>query len=140
MADIIYNSAKGKLMDGSIDLDTDTINIALVTSSYTPNQDTHEDFDDITNEVTDTGYTAGGATLSNVSISINTTDNRAELDADDVTWSDSSITARGAVIYKDTGTAGTSWLICYLDFTSDYTSTNSDFTITWGADGIINLS
>ena len=48
MADVIYNSFKANIMNGSIDLDTDTIKVALVTSSYTPDQDAHEDFADVT--------------------------------------------------------------------------------------------
>ena len=50
-------------MDGSIDLDTNTIKVALVTRPIRPNQDAHDFFDDITNEVSGTGYTAGGASL-----------------------------------------------------------------------------
>lgn len=127
-------------MDGSIDLDTDTIKVALVTSTYTPDQDVHDFFDDITNEVTGTGYTAGGATLASKTVSADTTDNEGVFDAADVTWTTSTITARGAVIYKSTGTASTSALICYLDFTSDQSSTAGDFTIQWNAEGILNLA
>lgn len=47
---------------------SDTIKVALLTSSYTPNYDTHDFFDDITNEVTGTGYTAGGATLGSKTV------------------------------------------------------------------------
>lgn len=119
MADVIYNSFKKKIMDGSIDLDTDTIKVALVTSSYTPNQDVHDFFDDITNEVSGTGYTAGGASLANKVVSADNTDDEGVFDADDVTWTTSTITARGAVVYKSTGTASTSPLICYIDFGSD---------------------
>ena len=72
MADVIYNSFKGKIMDGSIDLDTDTIKVVLVTSSYTPNIDTHTQYSHITNQVTGTGYTAGGATLANKSVAVDT--------------------------------------------------------------------
>lgn len=140
MADVIYNSFKAKIMDGSIDLDTDTINVALVTSSYTPDQDAHEDYADITNEVSGTGYTSGGAALANKAVSIDDTDNEGVFDADDVTWSSSTITARGAIIYKDSGVAGTSWFICYLDFTSDQSSSAGDFTISWNAEGILNLN
>jgi len=140
MADIIYNSFKQKIMDGSIDLDTDTIKVALVTSSYTPDQDSHEDFADITNEVSGTGYTAGGATLANKAVTKDNTDNEGMFDADDVTWSSSSITARGAVVYKDSGVAATSWLICYKDFVSDYTSLNGDWVIPWNAEGIVNIT
>lgn len=140
MADVIYNSFKAKIMDGSIDLDTDTIKVALVTATYTPNQDTHDFFDDVTNEVSGTGYTAGGATLASKTVTADTTDNEGVFDAADVTWSTSTITARGAVIYKSTGTASTSALICYLDFGSDQSSSAGDFTIQWNAEGILNLA
>lgn len=139
MANVIYNSFKRDIMNGGIDLDTDTIKVALVTSTYTPNIDTHEDFADITNEVTGTGYTAGGATLS-VTVSVDNTDDEGVFDATDVTWSSSTITARGAVIYKDTGTPATSPLICYIDFGEDKVSSSGDFTITWATEGIINLN
>ncbi|HEX8609330.1 MAG TPA: hypothetical protein VF679_11875 [Pedobacter sp.] len=140
MADVIYNSFKKKIMDGSIDLDTDTIKVALVTSSYTPDQDAHDFFDDVTNEVTGTGYTAGGATLANKTVTADNTDNEGVFDADDVSWTTSTITARGAVIYKSTGTASTSPIIAYIDFGADKTSTAGTFQITWAAEGILNLN
>ena len=127
-------------MDGGIDLDTDTIKVALVTSAYTPNQDTHDFFDDVTGEVTGTGYTAGGETIANDDVTVDTTDNEGVYDGDDVTWTSSTITARGAVVYKSTGTSSTSALICYLDFTTDQSSSAGDFTLQWNAEGIINLA
>lgn len=63
-----YLSGISDLITGNIDIDTDTIKCALTTSSYTPNLDTHDRFDDVTNEVTGTGYTAGGATLGSVTV------------------------------------------------------------------------
>lgn len=140
MADIIFNNFKKLIMNGGIDLDTDTIKVALVTSAYTPDQDAHDFFDDVTNEVSGTGYSAGGASLANKAVTADNTDNEGVFDADDVTWSTSTITARGAVIYKSTGTASTSALICYLDFGSDKTSTAGNFTIAWNAEGILNLA
>jgi hypothetical protein len=139
MANIIYNSAKAKLMDGSIDLDTDTIRVALVTSDYTPSQDDHEDYADITNEVVGTGYTAEGAALANKAVTTDDTDNEGVFDADDVTWTSSTITARGAIVYKDSGTAATSWFLCYYDFGSDQSSSSGDFTIAWNSEGILNI-
>lgn len=127
-------------MNGGIDLDTDTIKVALVTSSYTPDIDAHDNFDDITNEVSGTGYTAGGATLGSVTVTVDNTDNEGVFDAADTSWASSTITARGAVIYKSTGTASTSKLICYVDFGSDVTSTSSTFQITWNSEGILNLN
>ena len=139
MANVIYNSFKQKIMDGSIDLDTDTIRVALVTSTYTPDQDAHEDYADITNEVVGTGYTAEGAALANKAVTKDNTDNEGVFDADNVTWASSTITARGAIVYKDSDTATTSWFIAYFDFTSDQSSNNGNFTITWNAEGIVNL-
>lgn len=52
----------------AVDLDSDTIKCALTTSTYTPNFDTHDFFDDVTNEVSGTGYSAGGATLASVAV------------------------------------------------------------------------
>ena len=139
MADLVYNSFKQKIMDGSIDLDTDTIKVALVTSSYTVSQDDHEDYADITNEVTGTGYTAGGATLANAAVTKDNTNDVGKFDADDVTWTTSTITARGAIVYKDSGTGATSWFICYIDFGGDKASTAGSFTLRWHADGIVSL-
>lgn len=140
MADVIYNSFKKLIMDGSIDLDTDTIKVALVTSSYTPDQDTHTYFSSVTNEVSGTGYTAGGATLANKTVTQDNTDNEGVFDANDVSWTTATITARAAVVYKSTGTASTSALICYIDFGADKVSTAGTFTIAWNAEGILNLN
>lgn len=140
----IYNLHKQYILDnttnGRVDWDGDTIKVALVTSSYTPNFDTHNFFDDVTNEVTGTGYTAGGATLASVTITLDTTNDRVDVDAADTSWPTSTITARGAVIYKSTGTASTSPLIAYLDFTTDQVSSAGTFLITWNASGILRLA
>ena len=64
MASLIYNSALEDEATGAIDYDTDTFKVMLVTSSYTPDKDAHEFFDDVTNEVSGTGYTAGGETVT----------------------------------------------------------------------------
>src|SRR4051794_9558821 len=103
MANLVYNSFKRDIMNGALDLDTDTIKVMLVTSGYTPNIDTHTKRSDVTNEVVGTGYTAGGATLANKAVTADNTDDEGVFDADDITWSSSTITARGAVLYKSRG-------------------------------------
>lgn len=141
MADVIYNSFKRDIMNGALDLDTDTIKVMLVTSSYTADQDAHTKRSDVTNEVSGTGYTAGGASLANKVVSADNTDNEGVFDADDVAWTTSTITARGAVLYKSRGGASSAdELLCYLDFGSDKISTAGTFTISWNAEGIINLN
>lgn len=141
MADIIYNSFKRDIMNGSIDLDTDTINVMLVTSTYTPDQDAHTKRSDITNEVSGTGYSAGGSALAGKAVTVDNTDNEGVFDANDLSWTTSTITARGAVLYKARGGASSAdELICYLDFGTDKTSTAGTFTISWNAEGILNLN
>lgn len=140
MANVVYNAFKKNIMNGGIDLDTDTIKVAIVTSSYSPDQDAHEYFDDVTNEVTSDNYTAGGAELANKAVTQDNTDNEGVFDADDASWTGVTFTARGAVIYKSTGTAATSPLIAYIDFGEDLSPSAQDFTIQWGTEGIVNLN
>jgi hypothetical protein len=138
MSSCLYTSFKRDRNDGLINLASDTIKVALVTSSYSPNQDTHEKFSDVANEVAaGNGYTAGGAALSNKTVTKDNTNHAAVFDADDVSWDPSTITARAAVIYKDTGTPSTSPLIAYIDFGADKSSSSDRFRIIWNANGII---
>jgi hypothetical protein len=141
MASKLYGNFLLKALNKEVDFDSDTIKVALLTSSYTPNQDTHDYFNDVSaNEVTGTGYTAGGITLSSKTATYDSGTNVIVLDAADVTWSSSTITARYAVVYDSTGTASTSALIGYVDFGSDQSSTNGNFTITWDSTGIVRIT
>lgn len=136
-----YGNAFVAAFNKEIDFNSDTIKVALCTSSYTPNQDTHDYFDDITNEVTGTGYTAGGATLGSATITYTGATNTLMLDGADVSWSTSTITARYAVIYDATpGTNATRPLIAYVDFGADVSSTAGTFSITWDAAGIATVT
>jgi hypothetical protein len=138
----LYGNFLAKALNKEVDWDSDTIKVALLTSSYTPNQDTHDYYDDISsNQITGTGYTAGGATLSSKTVTYDATNNVIVLDAADVTWGSSTITARYAVIYDDSGaSAATKPLIGYVDFGSDQSSTNGNFTITWDSTGIVRIT
>lgn len=120
-----------------IDWDTDTIKVALATSTYTPDPDTHDFFNDITNEVTGTGYTAGGVTLTSPTLTVVGASNQVQLDAADSSWTTSTITARYAIVYKSTGTASTSPLVGYVDFGADVSTSAGTFQITWAATGIL---
>jgi len=141
MASKLYGNFLLKALNKEVDFDTDTIKVALLTSSYTPNQDTHDYFNDVsTYEVTGTGYTAGGITLASKTATYDSGTNVIVLDAADVTWSSSTITARYAVVYDSTGTSSTSALIGYVDFGSDQSSTNGNFTITWDSTGIVRIT
>jgi hypothetical protein len=133
----MYGQAILNAFKGLIDFENDTIKVALCTSSYSVDQDAHDFFDDITNELAASGgYTSGGETIANCSLTYTAGTNVIKLDGDDVTWSAFTNTFRYAVIYKSTGTASTSPLICYVDFGEDVGATGTDYTIEWNADGI----
>lgn len=128
MADLIFNSALEDEATGAIDYNTDTFKILLVTSTYTPNKDTHTRRSDVTNEVTGTGYTAGGATCA-CTVAKDTANDRVTLTFAATSWATSTITARGAVIYKSTGTAANDPLVCYIDFGADVVTTATTFSV-----------
>lgn len=127
-----YDKLWKLLLTGGIDLDTDTLKLALVTSSYTPST-AHDEWADVsTNEVaTGSGYTTGGVTLANP---VATNDN---IDFDDVTWTSLTKTFRYAVAYKSGSGGGlTNPLLFYilLDSTpADIVSSGSNYTIQWNS-------
>lgn len=118
----ICSSFKEELLDGTHDFGTDTIKIALYTSSATLNATTTAY--SATNEVSGTGYSAGGATLGSVTTTLSGT--TAFLDFADASWAASTITARGALIYNSTEA---NKAIAVLDFGIDVSSTAATFTV-----------
>jgi len=119
----------------------DTFKLALYTSSATIDANTTAYT--TSNEVTGTNYTAGGGTLTRLGVV--TSNNNASTgtgftDFSDLTFSNATITARGALIYNNTPSANsnanttlTNAAVCALDFGSDKTSTDGDFTIIFPA-------
>ncbi len=128
MASLIYNSCLNDMATGAIDFDTNSFKIELVTSSYTPNKDTHTKRSDVTNEISGTGYTEGGVSTA-VTVTNDTANDRIDINFADVSWASATLTAAAAVIYKTTGTASTDNLVAYLDFGGNVTSTNGTFTL-----------
>ena len=133
MASGIYNRFKANLMNKEVDLEADTIKVALYdnTHVFTATDNVYT----ATNEVTGTGYTAGGAALASKTVTQAAT---TKFDAADTSWTTATITAYHAVIYDDTH--ATNDLICNIDFGGAQTSTAGTFTIQWHADGIITLA
>ena len=130
-------SFKEDLLQKEQDMDTDTIKIALYTSSATLDATTTAY--SATNETSGTGYTAGGVTLTGATIGISGT--TAYVDYDDPEWTTASFTARGALIYNDT-TAGDN-SIAVLDFGGDFTVSSGTFRIVFpaaGASAIIRIA
>ena len=122
----VCTSFKVALLDGEMDFSSDTTDvfkIALYTSSATLGAATTAYT--VSNEVSGTGYSAGGETLV-ISANPASSGTTAFLDFADVTWSSSTITARGALIYKS---GGGNPAVAVLDFGADKSSTSGDFTI-----------
>lgn len=133
-------SFKSELMSGLHDFDNpggNTFKIALYTSSATLGASTTAY--SATNEVSGTGYTAGGNTLT--AVSPTTSGTTAYVDFADTTWSSSTITANGALIYNNTNA---NRACAVLAFGSDKSSSNGDFQIIFptanATDAIIRIA
>ena len=125
----MVTSFKKALLDGQMDFSSNTsqaFKIALYTSSASLSATTTAY--STTNEISGTGYTAGGNTLSVVAPT--TSGTTALLDFADTTWSTATITARGALIYQ---TGGSVPAVAVLNFGADKTATAGDFTIQFPA-------
>ena len=115
---------KQNLLNGLENFTSGTYKIALYTS--VANLDNTTTAYTTTGEVVGTGYTAGGKTLVNIAPASSTTQNCAYISFNNVTWTDASFTARGALIYNSTTNAA----VCVLDFGSDKVASGS-FTVTF---------
>jgi len=113
-------------LDGAQNLGNggNTLKIALYTSSASLGA-TSSAYS-ATNEVSGTGYTAGGVALSSQAVAYDSTNQVAYFDAADPSWSSATITARGALIYNNTKSNAS---IAVLDFGSDYSSSNGTFQV-----------
>ena len=121
-------SFKSEILQEGHNLASDTLKIALYTSSanlgaattaYTTSQ-----------EISGTGYSAGGETLT--STTVGTSGTTAFFDADDPTWTSASFTARGALIYNSTNSDKA---IAVLNFGGDFTVSSGTFRIVFPAAG-----
>lgn len=119
-------SFKQELFEAEHDFTTDTFKIALYTNAATLDASTTAYT--TTNEVSGTGYTAGGETLTVVAPTTDGT--TAIVDFNDVSISSSTITARGALIYNS---SKSNKAVAVFDFGSDQSSISSTFTITMPA-------
>jgi len=129
----ICNTFKKELLQGKHDFDTssDTYKLAMYTSLATLGASTQNYTTG--NEVSSSGYTAGGSALVNQGVKVSSAvaiTNFANLSFTGVT-----LTARGALIYNTTtdGGTGTTDAVCVLDFGGDKTATAGTFTIQFPA-------
>lgn len=140
MASHFYTTGLKECLDGTIDLDTDTIKLMLVTASYTPNKDdlvvdAGGANDPVDHEISVSGYTPGwggaGRKTVTVTISANLTNDRVDIAINDQTWTSlgSGATIAGAILIKEGGANDTtSRLIAYFDVT-DTATNGGDITL-----------
>ena len=120
----LTTSFKVDILEGKQNIASDTLKMALYTAYATLNQDTTAYTSD--NEISGTGYTAGGQALSNVTIQNDS--NTVFVSFSNVTWNPAQFTTRGALIYNATKSNAS---IAVLDFGSDKIQTgNNTFTVT----------
>lgn len=123
---IVYANVPTALLTGAIKT-TNTWKVMLTTNTYTPDQDTHVGKSDVTNEISGTGYTAGGYTLDNLDIDYDDETKIITITADNIVEADCEFTARKAVIYDDT--APNKPLITCTDFGADKTASLGQFKL-----------
>lgn len=115
------------------------VKVLMVTDSEAPNFDTHDFRNDITAEVTGTGYTAGGVVITSTEVTLS--GGVLTYDAADASWSSSTIAnAMGAVGYFARGGASSADELVFLsDFVTAASSSSGTFTIQWSASGIFTV-
>lgn len=136
----VFGLAQQSLIAKEVNLGADVLKVMMCTSTYVPNQDTHRYKSSVTNEITGTGYTAGGVTLTTPTITYDTATNTVKFTCDNPAWTTSTLTARFAVFYDSTpATDATRPLLCYWDFGADVSSTAATFTLTIAAAGLLTF-
>lgn len=128
MASLLFNNVIADLAAGNIQPASHSFKMMLVTSSYTPDKD-HSKRSSITNEITGTGYSAGGAACT-VTVTADNTNDRTSLSIGSVSWSTATLTGRRGVVYRTRGGASSAdELVACLDFGADITSTAGTFAV-----------
>ena len=141
MASANFTNLPRALAKGDIDFDTLTCKVMLISALPSEaNLDAWANRSDVTTEITGTGYTAGGIAQAFTLDAIDTTNNRQSVTYTNIVngWTNSTLSAVGAIIYKDSGSAATDTLLHVLDFGGTVSSTAGNFSITYSAPFYIN--
>jgi hypothetical protein len=147
MADVFYNLAKKQIMDGTIDLVVDDIQVLLIASTpYTPDAD-HDFIDEsgasdiVDAELSGAGYAR--KSLATKTIVEDDPNNRAEYNADDLAYTGADFgTIAAVIVFKNTGVDTTSVVIAYLDTLTGLplVTNGGNVDIAWNAEGILQLT
>lgn len=136
MASAVYPLALQSFLsqNPSIDMDTDTIKVAAVSDANYTYSAAHQYKSSVTSYTGSTDATLASPTTTN-----------GTFDAADLSPAFSSLsqnstdTIDALVVYKDTGSAATSPLICYIDLASSTTPNGGDINVTWSGSGIFSI-
>jgi len=138
MANFIFNKFKLHLGNDVIDLDGDAFKCALLTDSHVPSAG-YELFAEVSSdEVSGSGYTAGGKALTNVTWT--EAGGSATLDSDDPIWTNATFTARYAVFYDDTTTFPRDVLMFFYDLDANQIVNNGSFRLRIDSSGIARIT
>lgn len=131
MASVIYDSFWDDVCRGNIDVDTDSFKCMALTATYAEAKKTHTKRSDLTNEVTGTGYSAGG-TACTVSVTKDTTNDRIDITLGAVSWASSTIaSAQKFAIYKSRGGLATAdELVALIDNGTPVSTSNGTLSLT----------
>lgn len=141
MASANFSNLPRHLAKGDLDYDTATFKVLLISSVPSEaNLDAWVYRSDVTNEITGTGYTAGGIAQAFTLSALDTTNNRQAVTYTDITngWTTATFSAVGAIIYKDTGNAATDLLLHMIDFGGTVSCTAGNYSLTYSAPFYIN--
>ena len=122
------------------DVLTGTMQYSLHTATYTPNPDTDDFFNDATNEVTGTNYTAGGVTLAGKTSALDTGTDEWRFDANDAVWTTATIAnIRYGVLWENTGGASTTDPLMAFHDLGAQSVTAATLTIQFDATGLAKI-
>jgi hypothetical protein len=141
MASSNFRNLADHLAKAAINFSTASFKCLLVSSVPSEaNLDSWINRSDVTNEVTGTGYTAGGVAVTATVGAVDTTNNRVPITFGNLSpgWTSATITALGAVIYLSSGTSTTDKLIQFVDFSGTVSSTNGNYSVTFTTPLYIN--
>lgn len=115
------------------------VKVMMMTDSYTPDFNADNFRDDVTNEVSGTGYTAGGVVITSTELTV--ASGVLTYDAADASWSSSTITnAMAAAGYFARGGASSADELVFLsDFVTAASTSNGTFLVQWNASGIFTV-
>lgn len=147
MASFVYNEAKRAVAAGELDLNAHDMRVALLMTNTTA--DTQNDgivtVGDLStlDEMDGTNYSSPGKALANEAVNKDDPNDRAEFDADDVTWTALGNGTRqiaGALLYKFVTNITSSLPVAWIEFSSSTNPGGADFTLQWNSEGILQFS